>query len=90
MEVAAVLLRPSYIFQSTKSLFPDTIAYKQGRVTITRRRWFGLARSRDDVGVPRMVSVELHSSIFNATVVIQASVRRDVDLSVNHLPKKQA
>lgn len=90
MQVSAVRLRPSYILRPTAFLFPDTIAFERGRVTITRRRLFGLLKSQDDIGVAQVASVELHSGILNATVTVQTSVRRDVDLSVSNLPKKKA
>ena len=90
MEVKAVRFQLGNIFHPTKLVTPDAIAYERGRVTVTKRKWFGLGRSQDDIGIGQVGSVELHSGLFNATVVVQTSVRGGLDLSIENLPKKQA
>ena len=75
MQVSAVRLKPGNLINWSKLIAPDTIACERGRVTITRRRMFGLLKSQDDVGVSQVVSVELHSGIFNSTVVVQVPAR---------------
>lgn len=88
MEVKSIRYRN--ITRPTQLFFPDTIAFEKGRVTITRRKWLGLGKSEDDIGIARVASVEIHSGIFNATVVVQVQGRGSLDLSVKNLPKKRA
>ena len=59
MEVKSIRYRN--ITRPTQLFFPDTIAFEKGRVTITRRKWLGLGKSEDDIGIARVASVEIHS-----------------------------
>ena len=90
MQVSAARFTLGNLFNPSKLVAPDSIALEGGRVIVTRRRLFGLLKSQDDVGLSQVASVELHSGIFNSTVVVQAPARGDLDLSVSGLPKKQA
>ena len=78
------------ITRPTQFFFPDTIAFEMGRVIVTKRKWLGLGKWEDDIGIDRVASVEIHSGLLNATVVVQVQGRNDLDLSVKNLPKKQA
>lgn len=74
----------------TQLLFPDRIAFVDGRVTVTKRKWLGLGRLEEDIAIARVASVRIDSGILNATVVIETQGGSTENLYVEKIPKGKA
>ena len=89
MEVKATRIQGG-MSSLTQLLFPDRIAFTNGRISVTKRKWLGLGRLEEDVAITRVASVRVDSGILNATVIIETLGGATEDLYVEKIPKGKA
>ena len=90
MKVQAARLQASRIYRLTKLMYPDTISFENGQVTVTKYSLFGLGKSEEVVSVSRISSVRVDSAILNSSIVVETQGGSSSDIWVETLPKGPA
>ncbi len=77
-------------FAWTKLLMPDTISVRDGKVTVSKKQFFGLKGTEEEVSLEKVASVRLEKGFFTGHVKIETSGGAVDDLKVKNFTKREA
>ena len=74
----------------TKFIMPDTIDVGDARVTVIKRKLFGLSNTEEEMAYTRVASVRVKNGLFFSDIVIETTGGATADISIRTLKKKVA
>jgi len=74
----------------TRTILPDKLEIKDGKVHITRRAWFGLKTDEDEIRLKRIASVRVKRGILTGKIIIETSGGGIPELEFSRIWKWQA
>ncbi len=74
----------------TKLLMPDSIEILDTRIIVTKKKWFGLSSTEEEITYKKIASVRLKKGVFTGTIIIETLGGATEDLSIKNFKKKVA
>ena len=74
----------------TKVFMPDTIEILEDRIVVTKKKFFGLTSTQEEIKFTKIASVRLAKGFFTGHVIIETSGGASTDLSVRNFKKSVA
>lgn len=78
------------MFIWTKFFMPDTINLMEDRMTVTKKGFFGLTGTEEELAYTKVASVRLAKGVFTGHVIVETSGGATKDLEVKNFKKKVA
>lgn len=74
----------------TKIFMPDRITLGAGRITVVKKKFFGLINTTEEIAFSKIASVRVANGIFFSSIIIETTGGATADIYIKTLKKKVA